>query len=326
MESIRDAVSTLGEVPVTTLTLEVVARDTVSLPAFASSTLHGAIGHALQRLDEYADTPAGEGVTANVFEAPAPSAAIPKHLAASATPRLSVVTDLQPRERSLIAGAKLRFRAILLGDDLAWIPPVVSAFRDAAARGLGRGRGACELSTVEDAHGRVWQGDWLRPVKRDPTVDTNALLDMLAARPLEIQTATPLRLTQSGELIQKPRFGDIIGAAARRLAVAQAFFGAGAVDVRLDDIAKSAADVPSQSAHWQPFAMQRYSSRQNKKHPFRGVTGRLTVDLTTGDALPWLGLLLARANRLGIGKGTSFGFGRLELSHPLQEAAPRSEP
>lgn len=284
--------------PSVTLRARYAACETVALPPFLGGTVHGALGHAIAAVGASIDDVLGPRA------APEPA---PGFVRANPPPAAVIVPPPLDLERSLGPGDRLDLAVLLLRPDTARVGVVIAALEEVGRRGLGRGRGRLELVAVEDSLGDVvWkEGEVLRSPQPDP------VLQVGGAGPWTLRTRTPLHLVRGGGLVARPIAVDLVVAAARRL-VALAWVYGEPPDLDLRELERAAvADLTGAPVgDWHERLGERWSERQRRRHPVRGVLGSIPLAPT---AAPYIELL-AQALRFGLGKGTALGLGQLDLT------------
>jgi hypothetical protein len=295
----------LSAIPVVSLSIRLRAEEPAVLPGWLGSTLRGAIGTALRDLCCGRRGP-HRCAYARLFEPPR-TPGIPSHLSGMTPTALALAPPPPGPERELAAGDTVECEIHLPGSFATDVPMLLLALARAAESGLGRGRRRFALESAEDSQGGpVWHdGALVRlPLPAPPPRATHV------DEAVSLVARTPLRLVRDGVLVVEPSLADLAGAAVRRLAAVAAHHHLELPELRVDEVCAGAARASLLAASWRPFRVSRYSSRQHQRY---------AVDATLGSATwrgaePWLGALLDAAGRLGIGKGTSFGFGQVRIS------------
>jgi hypothetical protein len=315
--------------PSRTLRVRLRAVDDVFLGAFAGGALHGALGHALARVAPGLERwmqPVTPAAGAPGFVAASPPAAV-----VVVPPGLGEVPDLRPGE-----GFECGF--VLLGRASSEAARFVDAVAVMASEGLGDGRGRLEVVDVRDGAGvpvaMTASGSGGAP--GDPSVGYDLRPEPVShvSGRWAVATRTPLQLREEGSLVMQPTAAHVVRAAVRRLLALAWTFGTVPHDLDgrgLLDAARAlareepepalcggeprraragAADGPaSRAAALRRVRLERYSSRQGRRHPLEGVMGTLPLD-----GIPdWALTALVAAQRFGIGKGPSLGLGHYEL-------------
>ncbi|OGT90057.1 MAG: hypothetical protein A2286_03410, partial [Gammaproteobacteria bacterium RIFOXYA12_FULL_61_12] len=182
--------------------------------------------------------------------------------------------------------------------------PVVFALQQAGERGIA-GDNHFRLQAVEQQDGAGWRlihrpGGPLQPLTGQISAPA------LPSGPVSIDLTTPLRLTHhnriAGERDLTPRI--FIQALFRRFSQLSLIHGAG--EPPPEPWPDIPADQPfaASDLHW--LNLDRYSSRQGRKHQISGLMGSFTLDLT-GLETAWP--LLWHGQFLHLGKLTSLGHG-----------------
>lgn len=285
-----------------TLEVELDVIEPVLLPGWLGSTLHGALGWALSEVDP----------SSSLLAIPEPPSNAPGFVRSMGTPPLLVVPPPPGAPRQLAAGETFRFGIVLVGEALRELTTVLRALRRVGEAGLGEGRGRAMLLRVSDRAGAIASGG---RIHRDPLVDEIAAPPERSGPSLLFRTVTPLRLEHRKEVVDVPELADLVGAAARRILTAAALHERRVVDVRVDAlIDRVHAKTRTVEHAFEPFVVDRWSERQKKRHSMAGTHGWARYEGDLEEAVAWL----AAAQHLGIGKSTTFGFGRVAL----EEEAP----
>ncbi len=307
---VRDAVTPIlvASPPVVVLEVMLEAIEKVRLPGWLGSVLHGALGSALHEVacsdgcGSRHDREPERCAYARLFEAPARPAGVSERVAAMAPRRLWLWPPPPDDALLLEPGDELRFGIGMVGTAERDLGALLTALEHMAVSGIGRQLGRMRLVRVGSGGRVVWEGGQVRgrPVPAEPPG--------IPTGPLVLRTRTPLRIVRDGR-IEPPRFADVVGAAARRLVAVSAFYGRGEPDVHVGEVQAAASRHRARiEAVWEPFRAERYSARQRRRHPMEGHVGAMWID-EPGPFTP----LLAAAVPYGIGKGTSFGFGAVDL-------------
>lgn len=280
-----------------TLTVELDALEPLRLPGWLGSTLHGALGWAMAEVD--AESP--------LLRIPEPPQGAPGFVRAMGTPPLLVAPPPPGSPRELAAGEPLRFDLVLVGSARRELRTLLRALRRLGEAGLGEGRGAATLVRVYDRAGTIASGG---KIHREPVVDELAVPAGPPSGSLTVRTVTPLRLEHKKEVLDVPELADLVGAAARRLLSVAALHEGRVVDLRVDELVERVRGSSRIVEHgFEPFVVERWSERQQKRHEMTGTHGWVRYEGGLAEARGWL----LAAQRLGIGKGVAFGFGRIDL-------------
>lgn len=301
--------SALSLPPLATLRVSLRAVEPVHLPGWLGSMLHGALGHAIERLD-----PRDASLLLSPGTPP-PASAADRWMAASPPSPISIVPPRPASERTLHPGQILSFGVIVMGPALDAGLAIVDALVLMAAGGLGSGRGRCELSDVADQQG---------PLIHDGMLSERAALSLDAAgahgadaAALEVRAVTPLQIQSQGQRVQAPSWEQLVEAAVRRVLILQSWFGASAPSIDFEQLAaRAGSDCRRASTQWERFRVARWSERQQQRHQMVAVLGGASAE---GELGPWA-RVLEEAARVGIGKGTALGFGHIAVRRVGQGA------
>lgn len=314
-------------IPYLRLRARLVCEEPARLPPYKGSLLRGAFGHALRHTAcAFEPTtpcrPCALRPTCaypNVFE-PLIEGEPPPFLRGLATaPRPYVFEPHAETDDRLdyAPGDPLGFDLLLLGEAVGAQAPVVLALRRMAAAGLGSGRRRFRLEEVtwEDAAGRFTPGysagqgaashAWsvAAPPRLPPT--TPALADQAVLRFL-----TPTRFKSDGRLADRFTFRDLVFRMLRRtLEIAHFHAPATTPDWHFHPYleAASVVQIVHRDLRWHDW--ERWSNRQRTSMRLGGFVGEVRVEGPVGQFAP----LLRTAEVLHVGKGTTFGLGRVEV-------------
>ena len=301
------------------------AAEPVELPAYTGSTLRGALGGVLKAVGCQLDAKrACESACAMpqrcaygaLMETPVPKGA-PKRIRASKyAPHPWVITP--PEGGALFSGDELELELTLFGPARRRLAEVVEALGHLEEIGLGKGRGALELVRIEDASSGepIWRGGEL--MLRGVTPESLALEPQTGDEDVEalaVDLVTPTQLLRGGDLVRELDVGELVYQCANRLHLMAACHGrTGPEPIRAGAWSKRArsSDVTIVEHDLAPVRLERWSSRQGRHHDLRGLVGRVVLSGPLGPFLPVL-----RAGQVThIGKGISFGLGKLRLGEP----------
>ncbi|GBD41663.1 hypothetical protein HRbin39_01047 [bacterium HR39] len=209
-------------------------------------------------------------------------------------PQPCVLDPRTPTPVDLAPGERFELHVVLVGRARSFAAYALRALSEAAAHGIGPGRGRLALETFER----------LRP---DPAPWT-------APPPLvEVVLETPLRLVHEGRLVRPEHLSAPVFARAlvRRLILLRAFHGDGLPEVDWSGLARACGLLRIVEARTGWRELRRHSARQRREVRMGGVSGRFVPDVAE---LPGFADLLAFARPLHLGKGTTLGPGRYRVA------------
>lgn len=195
---------------------------------------------------------------------------------------------------------ELRFGIRLFGPAARFAPYIVETMLEIGRRGLGPRRVPFELRSVRSDERGLWSaggGSVVVPPALDATTR-----NLPTGRILRFRFETPIDLGLDRD---EPVDGlRLVLAGRRRLFLLETFYGAVGehTEVRFPAEAFRTLD-----ARVRPWRIQRYSGRQQRKVPLVGLVGEITIE----GPWPHAGRWLTAVERTGIGKHTTFGFGRI---------------
>jgi hypothetical protein len=192
--------------------------------------------------------------------------------------------------RELAPGGLLRFDLLLFGQALEHQPYVLLALERMAQNGLGAGRARFRLVRAE-------------AVPEPPAAP-------LPEGPVTLTFATPLRLRVRHRFTDQLRFRDLAFAMLRRgLEMAHTHVPGAAVDWHFQPLLEKASQVRllESNLHWHDW--ERWSERQQSAMKLGGLIGKVTLE----GEMASFGPLLRMAEVIHVGKGATFGLGRVRV-------------
>ncbi|HEY6323093.1 MAG TPA: CRISPR system precrRNA processing endoribonuclease RAMP protein Cas6 [Thermoanaerobaculia bacterium] len=307
----------LPALPYVRLAFTLRALAPAELPEYQGSMLRGAFGHALRTMvcvmgREQACAGCRlrrECVYTRLFETFVEGAPPPLMRGLPTSPRPYV---FEPRgdARQLAAGATLGFDLLLVGQAADLQAFAVLAVERMAAAGLGRARHRFAVESVtcrepEDGRRELLAGGGLAPGAVE--LPAGELPDPSRAC---LRFVTPTRLKVRDRLVATIGFRALAFAMLRRtLELAHFHVPGAAIDWSFRPLlqAAGAVEVSAARLHWRDW--QRYSNRQQCEMSLGGFVGELEL---AGDLAPF-GPLLRAAEVLHVGKGATFGLGKMEI-------------
>jgi hypothetical protein len=319
-ESLAALPYVLPQIPYTRLRATLRAREPADLPPFKGSMLRGAFGHALRRT-VCAMGPAQPCASCRLRRACVYTRLFETFIEGEPPPFLrGLPTSPRPyvfepgsEATEVAAGAALCFDLLLIGQARDLAGYAVLAIERMAAAGLGRRRCRFSVERIDaQAAGGTFEeifpggnpgaesfAQWLPPPPSSP--GERATLRFL----------TPIRLKSRDHLLAEVGLRGLTFAMIRRTLELAHFHAPGAaIDWTFRPLldAASAVKVVRSDLRWHDW--ERYSSRQETTMSLGGFVGTLEL---AGDLRP-LAPLFASAEVLHVGKGATFGLGKVEWS------------
>jgi CRISPR-associated endoribonuclease Cas6 len=280
--------------------------------------LRGAFGHALRRLvcvmgREQACATCRlrrECVYTRLFETFVEGEPPPLMRGLPTAPRPYVI-EPGSSARKLAAGEALAFDLLLVGQAADLQAFAVLAVERMAEAGLGRAR---HRFTVERVAGREPDGGTRKLLHGEgftPAAVEVPLGELADPSRVRVRFVTPTRLKVRDHLVTTLGFRALAFAMLRRtLELAHFHVPAAAIDWSFRPLLDAASTVreTATNLHWHDW--QRYSNRQQCTMSLGGLVGEIEL---TGDLAPFAPLLRT-AQVLHVGKGATFGLGRIEIA------------
>ncbi|MBW8874824.1 MAG: CRISPR system precrRNA processing endoribonuclease RAMP protein Cas6 [Acidobacteria bacterium] len=324
-----DAPYPLPSIPYLRLRHTLRATAPAFLPPFKGSMLRGAFGHALRRtVCTMGPQQPCEScrlrqacVYTRIFETFVEGTPPPLLGGLQTAPR-PYVFEPAGEERQYAPGDPLEFDLLLFGQAVDLQAYAQLAVERMAAAGLGSARVPFALDRVEAL---LPDGTWCalfldgRPLGPATLPPSLPLRDGLSAPRATLRFLTPTRLKVQNHLQTSVSFRGLAFAMLRRtLELAHFHVPGAAIDWTFRPLLDraSAIRVTASDLVWRDW--DRYSNRQGTKMTFGGFTGLLHLE---GDLAPFAPLLRT-AEILHLGKGATFGQGRLKVEEPGSEGPP----
>ncbi len=298
------------------------AVDPIVVPAFAGSTLRGAFAAALKDsvcVVEHRDCASCRLRDAclhpYVFDTERPDDAT----------RLRHI-DRVPRPYVLVApagagdvavGQPLSFEIRLMGRAVENLAPIVAAIFRIGERGLAPTRGRLdvrEIDAIVDAAGSrvpVARGNPPRLAADRAGAETRpSRFERPFGDRVTVHFDTPARITFEGRPAREIPFHLLVRNLLRRSSSLLEFHEGIDLDLDFRQVIEDAKGVRVAESHLVKEDRVRYSTRQDRRMNLCGLHGWVTYE---GDLAPYR-RLLALGEAVGVGKGTTFGLGRMSVS------------
>jgi hypothetical protein len=285
--------------------------------------LRGAFGAALRAVSCPAeDTRCDDCATREgcaylyLFETPLPSNATQLR-AADHVPHPFVLRPWSSDRKAVAVGEDRELELVLVGRACDLFPHVLVAVGRMASGGLGSQRVPFRLVGIE-------QLDQHDDRARRPIFDEQRQIDEIVQETvrstavddtLELELLTPAQIVSDGQVLDHFELRPFVRALLRRMSSLSAFHCGASLDVDYRGLIDRAGTVRVSKAELRSDSFDRYSARQKRRVPHRGLLGRVTLE---GKHLDELAPLLALGEVLHVGKGTAMGMGRYRLDTGCQ--------
>lgn len=317
----------LPEIPYLRLAVRLRAEAPASLPAYQGSMLRGAFGQALRRLvcvmprGQECDGCRLRGVCTytRLFETFIEGEPPPFLRGLPTSPRPYLI---EPRcdLRHLAAGEPLDFDLVLIGQAIALHTFAALAIERMAEAGLGSARHRFRMERI------AWQqadGSW-RPLtaaaspspgggglSAEPPAASLPRCDLPDTGRARLRFLTPARLKVRDHLVDTIGFRPLVFAMLRRiLELAHLHVPGEPVDWSFRPLLEAADGVRVTTSDLRWYDWERYSNRQRQKMKLGGFIGEMQIE---GELGP-LASLLRAAEVFHVGKGATFGLGKIEIA------------
>ena len=213
-------------------------------------------------------------------------------------------TDIEPND-------PFRFGMRLFGNAAGLFPYIAFSLFEAGKKGIGHAHLCFEVDVIEQDGAALYEKEGTT-IRKPQLCELSLPESTEMATAVEVSLLSPLRIRSGGHTAKRLSFLDIAKAALRRLTIVNAFYGDGSIPApewnrRLLQLAEQVTTF-SDSLH--PFGFDRYSGRQERSVRLDGVLGNIVFR----DVPPELFRLLKVVELIGLGKSTSFGFGRIAVT------------
>ncbi|MGQ9689475.1 MAG: CRISPR system precrRNA processing endoribonuclease RAMP protein Cas6 [Desulfobaccales bacterium] len=289
------------------------------LHPYKGSTFRGVFGHALKEVVcalKRQECPTcllrRQCIYTQVFESP-PEA---QPQGAPPPPHPFVIEPPLDSRTHLAAGAYFDFTLLLFGPATQYLPYFVYAFQEMGKKGIGRqvqGRRArFRLLTVSSpTAGRLYSQEdkTLLSGGAEPLHLDGSDPAAQSVGELTLALLTPLRLKFQNHLQAELPFHVLVRACLRRVSLLFTCFGEGEPRLDYKGLIHRAQEVQTLRSSLRWFDWRRYSQRQDQAMLMGGLVGSITYQGNLGEYLP----LLRFAEKVHLGKATTFGLGKIRL-------------
>lgn len=300
------------------------ALDSLHLPVYKGSTLRGGFGHAFKKIvcvkrEKICQTCLlkGKCVYSYVFETPPPPDTL-KMKKYPFVPHPFVISPPLEEKRTYLENDTLCFELTLIGKAIDFLPYFIYTFEELGKMGIGKGKGRYSLQEVKVEKSRlggsntVYSGD-------DKTLRSDFVIlkgDDLPSFPLSPSTLhlrflTPTRLKFDGSLAPKLEFHILFRNLLRRLSLLSYFHCGEELELDFKGLIERSKgiNVKEEGLRWLDW--ERYSNRQETKMKMGGFLGTIVFEGDLETFMPFLRL----GEYLHVGKGTSFGLGKYQITN-----------
>jgi len=301
-----------------------VFEDDAVLPYYKGSTFRGVFGHALKRVvcalkrQDCKDCLLREKcVYAFVFEVQPLADETNRRKRLSSSPHPYVIEPPDSTKNEYKKGEPFDFGLLLFGKANDYLPYFIYAFEQMGKLGIGKRIGGkrprFSLKSVNMNNNKTIYSDQDKKLREGKFTQNLVLDDIIAHRPvqsIDLSLKTPLRLKFENKLEASLPFHVLVRTMLRRISSLCNYHGNGepALDYRgLVQRAKG-VEITQSSLRW--FDWKRYSTKQDQSMLMGGIVGQVNYSGELAEFVP----LIRFCEKVHIGKQTSFGLGKIELT------------
>lgn len=274
------------------------ALEEAQLPPYLGSTLRGAVGQSLLRIDQEACAYLYENNNRDSDT-----------VQINAKPYMIIPPTICMPETMIRRGERMEFEVLLIGEGIKYKDSLISALEQIHRFGLGACRYPFHLSKIMNSQEQriIWRnGKRLTSNVKSTVMPCFELSDVAG---VVIEICTPLRIRHGGKILRSISFQTLIRNITNRIITLTERYGGWVDREEVEKVQEFAADVETVREELRMEHLERYSNRSNGKMDFSGLMGEIEYrgDLTR--FVPWL----YAAQRLHVGRNTTFGMGKIEV-------------
>ena len=288
------------------------------LPPFRGATIRGGLGYHLRKTvcnnlkRKCADCFLVEDCAySNFFEG-----ILPKDRAFMAlydnVPQPFMLLFKQQEPTEIQAGTGFQFGMKLFGNSSNLFPYIAYSFLQMGEKGVGKEQIVFELDSIIQDNGlKLYEKGINKISKPKPKEIQPETIGIDSHEKVRVQFLTPVNIRKDGKTARELTFRILTEAALRRIVIINYFYGSGTV-IGTELIQKylhQSEQVETVKDTTQYYSFNRYSGRQQRMVRLEGLSGALTFQNITSDLLG----ILKLSEQIGLGKSTSFGFGRINI-------------
>ena len=296
------------------------AEEDIVLPPYKGSTFRGGFGVAMKRVVCVARGKSCDEcilkykcIYSYIFETPTPKDT-DRLKGYTNIPHPFVIEPPDEPKRLYRPGETITFNLVLIGRAIEYLPYFIYTFEELGKQGIGNGRGKYTLKEVCTTNPSDWTKLYSREDKtfrgsKDYIVKGSDIALPKINDSLTLKLVTPLRLMANGSIARDIDFHHIFRSALRRISNLMYFHCDKELCVDFKGLIERAEKVKTVRKELSWYDWERYSFRQSIRINMGGLTGTLSVEGELGEFLPFIAL----GEYIHIGKGTSFGLGKIRI-------------
>lgn len=279
------------------LKITLVSLGRAELPPYLGSTLRGAIGQSLYRIDRAAY----DYLYRNGKKSDSQQDIV--------NPYIIMPPEFHGNKYIVDQGGKLDFEFSLLGDAAKYASSLALALQNIEQYGLGAQRYPFYLLKIVNREEQriLWQRNiYYKTGENEIRIPCRRLPEVSGA---EIELCTPLRIRRNGQLLTDIQFQTMIRNVTSRMIAITERYGGWVDREETERLVKLAGEVRTVREDLRVLHLERYSNRVKEKMDFSGLMGSLEYEGELTPFVPWL----SAARILHIGRNTTFGMGKIEV-------------
>lgn len=214
-------------------------------------------------------------------------------------------------DTSIETDQSFQFGMRLFGKAIELFPYIVYSLLEIGKQGLGKDRIPFRINTItQPPCGQTLYDDGstcLGTLEKENLPASN----LVPEKNLVVEFISPAKIQIDGKEATSIEFETLIKTALRRISILSYFYGTPLDPAcSLTDLLGGDGTIETISDQTRIYEFTRFSGRQKKQVPLKGIVGRVVFAGDWARCRPMLEL----ASICNIGKATSFGFGRIQLS------------
>jgi len=227
-----------------------------------------------------------------------------------------------PFTNFLEEGNAFAFKIILIGKSISFLPHLICAAIRMCEKGIGKDKIKFILDSVE-----VEKKDSSKLIIFDKKILKEHPIffraesffiedkEKISANRISLHFTTPVRIKHEGKLCSELSFGLFIKNVLRRITILSMLYSDEAIeeesiDINAADLLEKSKLIRTISSSMSWVDLTRYSSKQKMEMQLGGLMGKITFEGQINQFMPYIKL----CEQLHIGKNTSFGLGKYQIS------------
>lgn len=302
-------------------------KDDAVFPYYKGSTFRGVFGHALKKVvcalkrqDCQDCLLRKKCVYSFVFETQLLPNNTNSRKRLASPPHPYVIEPPDSPKNQFNKGEPFDFALLLFGKANDYLPYFIYAFEQMGNLGIGKKikgrRPQFYLRSVNVNNRTIYMGQDKKFSNGDFTDDL-VLEDFMSDRPvqsIDLALKTPLRLKFENKFQASLPFHVLVRAMLRRISSLCNYHGKGEPDLDYRGLVERAMDIDITESSLKWFDWKRYSTKQDQSMLMGGIVGQVTYSGELSEFVP----LIRFCEKVHVGKQTSFGLGKIELTGKSQ--------